>query len=630
MPYRLHRTFAALLFMVGGAGRVFAQPPVILKSIEQKDLPFITEYTHYLKTGKRVSIDAVLKEDSGHKFKPLNEKELVDLNFTKDCYWFKFRIRSKEVKSGRYFLVINNPIIREAALFRFDDKGVSFLGTTGSTVPFVNRPYVSNFYTYAIDVNPETDAVYYLFVGNQWQTGIFALSWYTEQKFKRLQDQVYFSIGVLTGIILLTVLINLALFIFLRDTLHFTYGFYALSAILLLMAMSNIDSQFLFPKLSSWNQVSRVTSAGIYVFLFLKVMRRFLNQKPSNSRYFLLTSIMMYLSTAIPAINLIVTFYNSNATLKQTNWWLWLFFVTATFTVAMLSCIEKLRQGFKPALFYLVAISAPLVAGAVMAFYLSDLKPKDLHPLTWLFWQPSPFDFSLGLEAVIICTGILYRYYLYKKDKETLALALEKEKTTSAEQVLLTQEEERRRIAEDLHDELGGNLAALKMMLQSYKLPEAKAHSLIRLIDKASTNARNISHNLMPPEFENTNLADLVHQHCQRLNKEGETAFHFHCSGTKQRLDKHKELMLYRIVLELTNNVVKHAKATEATVQLLYYENHLEIMAEDDGSGFSANAPDGIGLKNIRSRVNYLKGKLHIDSGAGGTTVMIQVPFQTS
>jgi signal transduction histidine kinase len=80
--------------------------------------------------------------------------------------------------------------------------------------------------------------------------------------------------------------------------------------------------------------------------------------------------------------------------------------------------------------------------------------------------------------------------------------------------------------------------------------------------------------------------------------------------------------------MELSNNILKHANATEATLQLIYYDTYLELMAEDNGTWIPENKKEGIGLMNINSRVNYLKGKINIDSGKSGTTIVIQIPYK--
>jgi len=92
--------------------------------------------------------------------------------------------------------------------------------------------------------------------------------------------------------------------------------------------------------------------------------------------------------------------------------------------------------------------------------------------------------------------------------------------------------------------------------------------------------------------------------------------------------DKPRELMIYRILMELTSNIFKHSGATESTIQIVYHATYLELIAEDNGHGFSSKSTDGIGIKNVRSRVDYLGGQINIDSGHAGTTIIIQIPYK--
>ena len=96
------------------------------------------------------------------------------------------------------------------------------------------------------------------------------------------------------------------------------------------------------------------------------------------------------------------------------------------------------------------------------------------------------------------------------------------------------------------------------------------------------------------------------------------------------KFSKQEELTIYRIIMELTSNINRHSSATEATIQLIYHQHQLSIMVEDNGKGFYTAATNGIGLKNISSRVNYLAGSLNIDSGEKGSTIMIDIPYKQS
>ncbi|RYE26693.1 MAG: hypothetical protein EOP45_03500 [Sphingobacteriaceae bacterium] len=131
----------------------------------------------------------------------------------------------------------------------------------------------------------------------------------------------------------------------------------------------------------------------------------------------------------------------------------------------------------------------------------------------------------------------------------------------------------------------------------------------------------------MPPEFGSIKMNELLQDYYARLKQESQVRFYFHSSGSNGHFNKQHELILYRIILELTQNILKHSHATEATVQLVYYDSYLEIVAEDNGIGINNISHDGIGLKNIRSRVKYLRGKLNLDHNMHGTTVIVTVPY---
>ncbi|HEV7347412.1 sensor histidine kinase [Telluribacter sp.] len=196
------------------------------------------------------------------------------------------------------------------------------------------------------------------------------------------------------------------------------------------------------------------------------------------------------------------------------------------------------------------------------------------------------------------------------------------------QRVLQAQEEERQRLAADLHDDLGATLSAIKGQLESGQISQDGPGKPIALMDKAIRDLRLISHNLMPPEFMTLGLTEALRETTQRLQASSGLHCLFISYGKEQRLDHPTELTIYRIVLELINNTIKHAKASQVTVQLIFYPENVTLLVEDNGRGYpKGKQSSGIGLRNIRSRVDYLGGRLWVDSGERGTTVTLEVPL---
>lgn len=190
------------------------------------------------------------------------------------------------------------------------------------------------------------------------------------------------------------------------------------------------------------------------------------------------------------------------------------------------------------------------------------------------------------------------------------------------------QEQERKRIAEDLHDSLGHLLSAAKMNLQSGNGQE-QLNASMQLLNQASEELRNISFNLMPNVLEEEGLTPALNELAEKSGKSGKIAVSFQAHDIKSlKFDKLAQFNIYRIVQEAINNIMKHAGATEAGIQLIGKENNLTIMIEDNGKGFDPkNILNGRGQKNMRARTNWLNGNFHLDSRPGhGTTICIDIP----
>jgi signal transduction histidine kinase len=199
------------------------------------------------------------------------------------------------------------------------------------------------------------------------------------------------------------------------------------------------------------------------------------------------------------------------------------------------------------------------------------------------------------------------------------------------------QEAERMRIARDLHDGLGGLLATVKSHVSTAHSSLSLGGSIglinkiSELVDHASTEVRRISHNMAPQALRIGSLKEAISDLATNARTLGLTV-EYEWHGPEDRLPENTEIMLYRITQELVHNVIKHAQATHLLVQINRFENEISIVAEDDGIGFDASVSkleQGLGLKSLHSRVEYLDGILDIDSQSGaGTTISIQVPVR--
>ncbi|WP_103068413.1 tetratricopeptide repeat-containing sensor histidine kinase [Aquimarina sediminis] len=195
------------------------------------------------------------------------------------------------------------------------------------------------------------------------------------------------------------------------------------------------------------------------------------------------------------------------------------------------------------------------------------------------------------------------------------------------------QNKERERISKDLHDGIGGNLAAIKMRLERVKdrLP-SELDCVITSINQTYDEIRSISHDLMPRNIHHLYFTDLVKDLIGfSVRKDVEVKCYIHPEKELNNIPESLQLTIYRIIQELITNINKHATATEISINITIYEksNQVNMIIEDNGVGFDVKKSNlGVGLRSIKQRISNNNGSIKIDSNYGiGTIVCIELPY---
>ena len=238
--------------------------------------------------------------------------------------------------------------------------------------------------------------------------------------------------------------------------------------------------------------------------------------------------------------------------------------------------------------------------------------------------------FALVLALII---WLFYRQQQKLKNEEIQNLQKQKQ-ISSLESYIRGEENERKRLARDLHDGLNGDLSVVKYKVSSLddKLLSSdeaqRRQEAIDLIDRACEQVRSISHNLAPQVLKEFSLKEAIEQFISRVNSASDIAFSFLFFGENPKPGLEKETVIFRMIQEIVNNIVKHSDATEALVQFNRHDAELILTVEDNGKGFDREkAHSGMGLKTIRSRIDYLNAECEFTSSPEGTTYVIHVPL---
>ncbi len=241
-------------------------------------------------------------------------------------------------------------------------------------------------------------------------------------------------------------------------------------------------------------------------------------------------------------------------------------------------------------------------------------------------------EFYKAILIVAALVGIILLYFIITAvGYQRKSMRLHKDKIQAE---IDTLENERRRIASDLHDELGPLLSAVKLQINNIETAgEADRQLVIKSsqhIDSIIHKLREISNNLMPNTLLRKGLKNAIEELTGTYKKASKLEIRFMCEA-EMRLDQNKEINLYRIVQEVLHNTIKHSGATLLLIRLRKDEDRLILATADNGKGFDyflkSKELKGLGLRNLQSRTDVMGGELTCTSQPGkGVTYIFDIP----
>lgn len=253
------------------------------------------------------------------------------------------------------------------------------------------------------------------------------------------------------------------------------------------------------------------------------------------------------------------------------------------------------------------------------------------------------YSLLIGFLIILLpIIGLLYMYYqklqaqsklnatMEEMNRQEIAALLKDKELELLKASVTGQEKERKRIAGELHDSIGGNLAAIKLQL-SNQTGVNKLETIIRQVNDTYHQVRDLSHDLVPQQFSNTGFTALISGYIRQFNVPGNAIITFQAFPGEEidRINTSLKVEIYKIIQELITNAEKHSQASKVEIQLTRLDDMLKLQFEDDGRGFSMDTVKfGIGFQNIRERVKLFDGVCTIDSfPSKGTVIDIEIPL---
>jgi len=250
---------------------------------------------------------------------------------------------------------------------------------------------------------------------------------------------------------------------------------------------------------------------------------------------------------------------------------------------------------------------------------------------------------SVGIVAMaFLVIAVVIFVAMYHQRGIRNRLELEQIKLRQSEELIINithaQELERKRISAHLHDEVGAALSAVNLLIGRVRMTsngqeKELAEKASEQINQITIEVRNIVQNMSPSIVERFGLIDSIVEICNRISSSGQVKAEFISKiNSINFVDKEDELMIYRIVQELTNNVIKHSQASEMNIFCAIRNHELAIKVADNGKGIDMNniySKKSLGLVNIKNRIEILGGKFNIiNNESGGCIAEFSLPAE--
>ncbi len=527
------------------------------------------------------------------------------------------------------YLSIDNTSLDTVSIYSIDEEGnVHTIYLAGALVPFdMNREFV--WHTVSLDENPSS---FYLIALKSPQKNInvryeILSRDQLEQKYQSHDRIIFFY----TGIVCLIVIVILLAFILFKKAVFASYLGYILCAFTWIISHYGYVFPYVYPRLPVINEIAKPVSSLGAGFFLLMVMKQVFRQQIASTKIFeKWINTTLYMLPFIIGLMFLLLVPNLNDLIRYFLVIGWHVLLIITLCMIAMTPVSFIRTGatakiFSSAMFVICTMTVIQLltnSGLINNFFVGE------HGIT------------LGslVENIILAFGLFYNLLQERKQREEQVLALELEQAQTLKKLITVQDNERKRIAGDLHDNIGPLLAALKINFR--RITSAKERDALNglasktelIIDESIAEIHNVALNLMPKGLSSNGLINTLQEYFESIEQIYNKHIVFN-HEVQSILNSELQINLYRIVCELTLNSARHSDACNITVGIDVNEKNVSLYIHDDGKGFQirpAENKKSLGLQNAQSRVSCMKGTFDLQTQSGkGTQINIRIPLDS-
>jgi signal transduction histidine kinase len=539
-----------------------------------------------------------------------------------------FTIKNSERKRQVYLSIVN-PTIDKIII----NDGVH-ISELGDLTRFTKRRFKHINHVYPLVLQPNETREIELTVLKQWQSVNFRVVLSTENTFIKTTNHDNFFIGIFYGILFMFLLLLICFYIFSKSNFFLIYLAINFFMLLIFFQYSGTGNQFIwFYSATVQKYITAIAAIG-YLTAHLTFVRTFFAMRFHSNFLEFIYKILVFILVLF-AVIFFIQLYNRNYGYLHTNIFYFMivgFFLLYGGTVIGLCIFSYMESRRREILWVMIG----------MLFHISNwilfinnefaiLRPLNLIDNFRLFpsniFIPQVNYFITMLEMFIVAIFIAVNYHNLIRQNNLSSQRLEYLQKRNINTFVLGQEAERDKISSEIGTVISNDILHLRASLLKFNAKNEDQKvipAVLKDIEKTLEDINNITSNYMAPDMQQMKLTELITTATDKLYAEIKTLYNFERIPLSLQLNAVANINLYRILQEISNNILKHAKAKNVIVSAIKDNKSLQIKISDDGVGFSENTSEnkGIGLMNIESRINSLNGNFYVLSNEKtGSTV---------
>lgn len=588
----------------------------------------IGDYYQYIEDCGGLNPTEVLKQFEGGNFQKFQgTSRAFNMGMTPCSYWLVMAVQNDWERDRRLLWSFFNDGL-EVTYYELLDGALEELITTSLHESLLGRPFPSRGISYPFYLEKDQRRVFFAKVKPSVNGHV-----YFPTEMNDVADYFIWEIdftylfGKLSGVFFFAIFVNLCFFIILRQWIYVHHLFYICFVLLFLLSDFHFNAfQFSGRTFEALSYVNKGAIISMILFFYSKVFRKFTNLDTVFPRMGLILKMGNLIFISMAVISLFVSYYFHDDTVVS-YYFSWIINTVNNLGFGLL--ISAIFFGiFKGERFFkLYGVTSLFLLYGFAAFLLNTFDILFLPII-----RPGNIITGLVIEVSLLTVFLIYKYRVEREESAELVMAEMKRNEALSVRMIDIQEEERSRIAKDVHDEVANDVVALQLYLQNAVAQDAERSAnqsmVLKKLRTLHKKIRNVSHDLMPLASEGA-MVDSIRELIAFYDNNSETKFSFYSNIERgNTIPKKIQLHVVRLVKEILSNAIKYADASTITVQVLLVDGDISLSIEDDGVGFDTSRQfEGKGLRNVASRVEFLNGELNLDSSSAGTNYLIEIPL---